>query len=101
MSGSSQAGDEARSAESLQNKMQRKSKRRRCDRKTPLSCLQHFYNIPVMNAGVPCFALHRLPGNCRHYVTFLRRRDTKTPSFYGIKGMRDCRDVIYRVLNRN
>ena len=29
-----------------------------------------FYIILVMNAGVPCFSLHRLPGNCRHYVTF-------------------------------
>lgn len=29
-----------------------------------------FYIIMVVNAGVPCFSLHRLPGNCRHYVTF-------------------------------
>ena len=35
-----------------------------------LSCLRHFDIGLVMNAGVPCCALHRLPGNCRHYVTF-------------------------------
>ena len=28
-----------------------------------------FNIIMVMNAGVPCFALHRLPIGCRHYVT--------------------------------
>ena len=28
-----------------------------------------FYIIMVINAGVPCYALHRLPIVCRHYVT--------------------------------
>ena len=35
-----------------------------------MSYLRHFYNIASFFAGVPCFALHRLPGDCRHYVTF-------------------------------
>ena len=31
-----------------------------------------FNIIMIKNAGVPCFALHRLPIFCRHYVTFFR-----------------------------
>ena len=31
----------------------------------PSALLMSLYN----NAGVPCFALHRLPIFCRHYVT--------------------------------
>jgi D-Tyr-tRNAtyr deacylase len=46
-----QAGDEARSAESLQNKIVKKSKRRRCDRKSLCRAFGTFYIIMVMNAG--------------------------------------------------
>ena len=38
----------------------------------------HFDISPVMDAGVPCFALHRLPMLCRHYVTFFKTQKFKT-----------------------
>ena len=36
-----------------------------------LSYLRHSDYGIIFIAGVPCFALHRLPGNCRPFRTFL------------------------------
>ena len=35
-----------------------------------LSYLRHSDGFIIFIAGVPCFALHRLPGNCRSFGTF-------------------------------
>ena len=65
-----QAGDEARSAESLQNKIVKNQSAEGTTEKHFCRAFGTFYIIMVMNAGVSCFALHRLPIFCRHYVTF-------------------------------
>ena len=53
----------------------------------------HFDISPVMDAGVPCFALHRLPMLCRHYVTFFKLRTSK------LQKLKILRFLIFKILN--
>ena len=56
-----------------------------------LSYLRHsdgFYNFI---AGVPCFALHRLPGNCRPFRTFFKTSE--------LQKLRILRFLISEILN--
>ena len=56
-----------------------------------LSCLRHFDYGIIFFAGVPCFALHRLPGNCRPFRTFFKTSE--------LQKLRILRFLISEILN--
>ena len=57
-----------------------------------LSYLRHFdFGIIHFFAGVPCFALHRLPGNCRPFRTFFKTSE--------LQKLRILRFLISEILN--